>query len=59
MKMRISIQKISNQLFIGHCRNLPGCAIEADTEHRARQLLKAAITAYVISHKQRNEKLPI
>jgi len=59
MKMRISIKKITNQLFIGHCRNLPGCAIEADTEERARHLLKAAINAYIISHKQRNEKLPI
>ncbi len=57
--MRIAIRKVSDHLFIGRCQNLPGCAVEADTEDRARQLLKAAINAYIISHKQRNEKLPI
>lgn len=59
MKLKLVIRKITNDQYIGHCPSLPGCAIEATTEERARQLLKAAINAYVISHKQRNEKLPV
>ena len=59
MKLKIIIRKISKDVFIGHCPSLPGCAIEAESEDAARNLLKAAINAYIVSCKQRNEKLPV
>ncbi len=57
MKLRIVIHKAADNLFVANCPNLPGCAVEAETEKQARELLRAAINAYIISHKQRNEKL--
>jgi predicted RNase H-like HicB family nuclease len=59
MKLKVVIKKVAEGHYIAHCPTLPGCAVEANSETNARQLLKAAINAYVISHKQRNEKLPI
>ena len=58
MKIRIVIKKIEEDLYIGSCPNLEGCHVEAPSADEARDLLKAAINAYIISYKQRHEKIP-
>ncbi|RMF56709.1 MAG: type II toxin-antitoxin system HicB family antitoxin [Calditrichaeota bacterium] len=58
MKLRIVIRKVEKDLYIGSCPNLEGCHIEASSEEEARKILKAAINAYLLSYKQRHEKIP-
>ncbi|HQV31840.1 MAG TPA: hypothetical protein PKV71_08180 [Calditrichia bacterium] len=57
MKLTIRVSKITDELYIGSCRELKGCHVEAKTEDGVRNLLKVAINAYVLSHKQRHEKI--
>lgn len=59
MKLRIIIRKVDDNLYIGSCPNLEGCHVEASTEERAKKMLKAAINAYVMSYRQRHEKIPV
>ncbi|RMI08928.1 MAG: type II toxin-antitoxin system HicB family antitoxin [Calditrichaeota bacterium] len=59
MKLRIVVRKVEANLYIASCPELEGCHVEADTEQGARALIKKAINAYVISYKQRHEKLPL
>ncbi len=58
MKLRIVIRKVAEDLYIGTCPNLEGCHVEATTPEAARNLLRSAIEAYIISYKQRHEKIP-
>ncbi len=59
MKLRVVVRKIEDGLYVGSCPNLEGCHVEAETEAKVQALLKAAINAYVISHKQRHEKIQV
>jgi predicted RNase H-like HicB family nuclease len=59
MKLRVVVRKIEDGLFIASCPELEGCHVEAESEAAAKTLLKAATTAYILSHKQRHEKVQI
>lgn len=59
MQLKIVLRKIEDDLFLASCANFEGCHVEAASEEEARELIKIAINAYIISHKQRHEKLPI
>lgn len=59
MKLRVVVRKVEDELYIASCPSLEGCHVEAENEKRAQALLKAAINAYIVSHKQRREKIQI
>jgi predicted RNase H-like HicB family nuclease len=59
MKLRVVVRKIEDGLYIASCPELEGCHVEAETEPKAKALLKTAITAYIASHKQRHEKIQL
>ena len=59
MKLRVVVRKIEDGLFIASCPDLEGCHVEAETAPKARELLKTAITAYMLSHKQHYEKIQV
>lgn len=59
MKLKILIRKIKDNLYLASCPNLEGCHIQASSEEEAEIILKAAMQAYIMSYKQRHEKLPI
>ena len=58
MKFNIVIAQINDRLFMASCTNLEGCHVEAEGEAEARELIKAAIEAYIVSCKKRYEQIP-
>ena len=58
MDLRIVVKRTRGGSYLASCPNLEGCHVEADSEDAARELIKAAINAYVLSHKKRHEKIP-
>ncbi len=58
MKMRIVVHQIANELYIASCPNLEGCHVEAKSKEDAQSKIKMAIKAYIMSYKQRHEKIP-
>ena len=59
MKLRVVVRRVEDGLYIASCPNLEGCHVEAGDEKRAQALLKAAINAYIVSHKHRHEKVQV
>ncbi len=58
MKLKIIVRKVEENLYVASCRGLKGCHIQAESEQQAHTMIKAAINAYLTSHKQRHEKIP-
>ena len=59
MKLRITIRKVEDGLYIGSCPNLEGCHIEAPTTQEARTMIRVAVNELVKSYKHHYEKVII
>jgi len=57
MKLKIVIRKIDEKIYLASCPTLKGCHVESESEEAAHEAIQRAIKAYVVSHKQRHEKI--